>query len=603
MVPLMERANGRKHDALAGLDPRLQYAVWWHGGVRKNPQDKKVPLVRVWLRELLPMGGYGFELTRDVGINHLGQLRIGTVWRAGRCSAQLSFEQQTFRVRLGQHRMSSQAQWGREHGRHLLDESVYPLPFKDRDRSKVLIFNEIAGCRSVLVPSLEFFTRCYGRSAEVNRVLATYRWEEVADRLLLPCIWETLPGHWGVALPAVANNDDAVLLAHLHHDPFAIAAAKRIYAELDIGFENSSWVFPSIGPWFDEEVELIVGGMWLDAQRTRFLGLRVVGCSLPTGPDIDARRVQNPGPAEVPAGGDAPETTWSGGRLQASDVERLGVGLTAAQPPDHVSGRAEFMDDDFVIPGRQRVVHFRHLAEAQTRPVPGDGADDMETASTGERQGGPSGTGKATIHSRLVLGSEGALRDVWNALLYLQDHHGDLVHSLAWYTTDSGLQDAGSAQGPMLEPLSPYTEEEERLVRKDRSRIYLDYAAGITRSLLIARVLTPGAEVFLFELERREVKTAENDGPGKKEDNFSGLVICRPPGAALREWIRDLVNAIRLECGVMKRVLFNPLTRSASDRMDDYRRSSSKADAISGHSTVINALEKVGVHLPRDAEG
>lgn len=227
----------------------------------------------------------------------------------------------------------------------------------------------------------------------------------------------------------------------------------------------------------------------------------------------------------------------------------------------------------------------------------------METASTGERQGGPSGTGKATIHSRLVLGSEGALRDVWNALLYLQDHHGDLVHSLAWYTTDSGLQDAGSAQGPMLEPLSPYTEEEERLVRKDRSRIYLDYAAGITRSLLIARVLTPGAEVFLFELERREVKTAENDGPGKKEDNFSGLVICRPPGAALREWIRDLVNAIRLECGVMKRVLFNPLTRSASDRMDDYRRSSSKADAISGHSTVINALEKVGVHLPRDAEG
>lgn len=602
MFSSMEATTARKHDALAGIDPELQFAVWWYGGVRKNPQVKTVPLVRVWFREILPTGGYGFELSRDVGINHLGQLRIGTVWQAGRSSKQLRFEHQTFRVRLGQHWMSSQAQWSQGRGGQLLEPSVYPLPFKDRDRSKVLIFNEITSRRSVLVPSLEFFTRCYGRSAEVNRVLATYDWSEVAERLLLPCNWESPAGSWGVALPAVVNNGDAVLLAHLQHDPFAIAAAKRIYAELETEFEKSMWVFPSIGPWFDEEVELIVSGIWLDPQRTRFLSLRVIGCSLPTGPDIDARRVHNPGPAEVPAGPDAPETTWRGSRLSSADVQGLGVGLTATQPPDHVSGRAEFEDDEFVVPGSQRRVHFRRLPEAKTRPVPGERLDDMEIASTGERQGGPTGTGKASIHSSVVLGSDGALRDVWNALVYLQEQHGDLIQSLAWYTTDSGFQEADQAPDPRLEPLSPYTEEEDRLVRKDRSRIYLDYAAGITRSLLIARVLTPEAEVFLFELERREVKTSQPDGLLTKEDNFSGLVICRPPSTVLHEWIRDLINAIRLECGTMKRVLLNGLTRSDRGRVDHYRRSSSKVDAISGHSTVINALEKVGVHVPRDKD-
>ena len=82
-------------------------------------------------------------------------------------------------------------------------------------------------------------------------------------------------------------------------------------------------------------------------------------------------------------------------------------------------------------------------------PVPGD-----ETIfSTGEPYGSGKGVGQASIHAPIRLESQGFLRDMWNALLYLQSAYPTAIHSVSWFTFEDGFS---TSPDPRLISLEPF---------------------------------------------------------------------------------------------------------------------------------------------------
>lgn len=584
-------ASARLSAPLLNFHSNKKLVVWWYGGVRKNPRVRSLPHVRVFFREMLDHGEFADHFYQeDVGITSLGQLRIGSIWEGNTSTQRLRYEQQRFTVQFGAEEITSQSKSRQNLGEPLWWESEYSLPFGSGDRSNVALFRSADQDQVVCVPALELFARGYGRAAEVNRILCTYPWPEVEERLLLPFDAEPKPDTWGVKLPLDATNDDAAFLAHLTHDPYTISVVKRIYAELELG-DDRAWKFPTIRPWFRGKVTLILDGIWLDDERTRFLGLRIKGFDEPQGPELDVVRV-NPGKAEQAASDDAPETSWRGAPLAQPSLAEMPVGLTDEEAPDHGAQRVEIQDDRFEMPSNRRRITLRTLEQAATRSTKTPTQAIADKNSAAEAEGVGKGVGSAKIHTPIVLESRGALLDICSFLKDLHKNYTKDVRELNWYTTSTGFI---SCHAPeiLMQPLAPLAEAEEEIAHRDGGWLYFNPRKMDPRGLLIARATTELWHVFFLELQRR---ITEKNG----EEPFSGLVVRTPLGVSVDSWLPEVIDAIRLEGGIMHRVMAR--RRSDGTFKAQYRRSSAVEDYCSGQSTVLNAFAKVGLTMPRQSK-
>jgi hypothetical protein len=569
--------------------------VAWYGACVPNLRDRTLPRVVTWFYRINDDGTVGLKSSQRVGITDLGMLQIGTLWKGIACRTQIRFEERQFEVDYteGNWRITSQAKETSDGRGELVPDHVYPLPYGAKDRSEVLVFNTRQGGQ-LLVPCLEFFTRCYGRSAHVNRVLATYPWTEAEPRLHLPVTQPVPASHWAIKLASKTINDDAILLAHIKYDSYAARAAKWIHADLNAQFTGpASLAFPAIGPWFQGPAKLLVEGVRLD--KARFLALRVTGMSEPRGPKIWSFR-ENEGQAEEAAAEGAAITGWRGGRSrELGNIPSMPT-LTADDAPDYESGSVEVRNPVIKILGTRRDVEAQPLAHAKTRPSAPVPSPEARQHAAGERQGSGRGTGWAAIRTETKLQSEGAARDVWNALQFLKMEHPDVIQQVGWFSLDTGTVNVVDPE-PSLTSLLPREEEEQRKKSKLLSKwVFADVATQRVRGVLIAVVTTPSKTVFLFELERRVgLRTAGDGSSEDKEESFCGLVVAKPPGLPAAQWIARVLHGIRSEEGVMSRV-----TDYCPERLgEDYRRSTSEGDVVAGQSTVISALQKVGVKVPR----
>ena len=140
--------------------------VWWYCGLYKNLQDSTQPLVLVAFRKLMDSQSLSDEIVyQRIPLTALGQFRIGTVWEDGACWMSMSFESQVFDVDFTQHGWALTS----FQRRHVLDlpppypSEIHPLHY-GRDKNWLLEFSLETGGK-LIVPCLEFFTRCYGRAA------------------------------------------------------------------------------------------------------------------------------------------------------------------------------------------------------------------------------------------------------------------------------------------------------------------------------------------------------------------------------------------------------------------------------------------------------
>lgn len=547
----------------------------------------------------MPNGSLGNFFRVEVGITDLGLLQVGTIWEGKTCKQQIAFSQETFEVDFtpGNWRITDQRDHFYLTGRALIPEEVYPLRYKTGDRSLLLEFRTASGQR-LLVPCLEFYSRYFGRSGHVSRVLATYEWDDAQARLFVPFTYSAPPGHWPIKLASSCYNADAIFLAHVLHDPFATHAAKSIYAWLDHQYpEFGGKAFLKAEPWFKGAATLVVQGRRIDDDT--FLALRIVGGSDPKGLQIDVYR-ENPGKADEAAPVGAPISRSKGGRELNPAPSGLVVNLTPDDEPGQNGDIVEILNPAFQVVGEKRQVLRHRLANASTRPGQPIPNEKSEQHSPGERHGSGGKTGYASIHTEEIVHSfSGAMRDIWDGLLYFRRTQPEFVTAVGWYSSELGkfVIDDGD-KGYQLVALKLYDDEQKELLpKKDWKWVYKDSSLKEPRGVLVAYVQTEAGSACLFENERRRFNCTADDGTKyAREESYSGLVLVPPADRPPKEWVTEVLDGIRRECGIMERV-----ENHAPPGARFYHRSNSPSAQVAGQATVRNALKKVEILLPKES--
>lgn len=574
-----------------------EWMVWWYAGIYKNPQDTHQPHCLVVFRQKdSDDWSLGTVYTKRVPLTWLGQLRIGSVWKNGLYCKETVLVEKKFDVDFtkGKWQFSSLNDTVRSCTSPPFPESTYPLSYPI-DRSWLLEFPIDTGGKLV-IPCLEFFLRVYGRSAEVNRVLATYPWEgaddSVMSRFFAPGGKPAEPGIWKVNLKKELVLDDAVLLAHIKYDTYAELAAKAIHSNLEIEFKKKSdaSAFIPIGPWFQGPAKLRVEGIWFNNQKS-FLALRVTGVNNPPGPPIH-RELEN---HNTNTDSDlAPDQ--DGGKAGASSKSPSGlIELTGDASPDMNSAHAEIYDADFIILGEPREIVT--VQRDKTNVASGSQRSGVTSSTTvfsaGDPHGSGTGVGQADIQAREVLESHGALRDIWKALLLQATKRPDLIKSVEWFTFDTGFKSDSEPELVGLKPLNP----KDGAGKAIRNWVYLDIPTKKLRGLLVARVFAGGKSVFFVEIQRRpRTKKVEGGEKIKTEEPFSGMVFVLDDEKQFVPVLQEILSQVRYAKGIIDNLIgrCKLLTRGAG-KAYAFRHTAVKDDTVACETAVMNALGKVGV--------
>lgn len=579
--------NVRPSEDLRAIQGKV--VVWWFGGIVQNRRDESVPKVAVFLRTLDKDNVPRAWQQISVALTHLGILRIGTVWQNGVCIGKA--EQDDLRAEIeftpGEWSFTSPDECLYKGEPSPLSGSDYPLRYQ-RDRNWLISFRLPNG-GNLLVPCIEFLTRCYGRSQEVPRILTTYRWEEAANRFFAPFDATAVePGYWPIRLRKRLHNGDTVFLAHALHDDFARNAAKSIFTQISTAFNRGdSYAFPKIGPWFSGTATIKVRGHWINNGRT-FLALRVDGLTEPSGIPLQRDR-ENSNKVENPATGSGIGEAWKGapGRHIVRPPEI--VDLTDANAPRFGAASTDVVEDDFEVLGEKRAVKDYRRYQAETSAGKRSDGRNPDSFSSGEVRGAGTDTGHASIHAHVAMESEGTLRDMWNALRKLPTSHPDQVRSVEWYTHENGFR---SSEPPQLVALTPFDKDDKDITTKKRNWLFFDVEHRLPRGILVARVVSPKKVIYIVEIQRRPRIAKGDDGTETgAEESFQGLVFELHDELTFLDWLNYLLSEIRHVVGIVKN-----LTAPCPGNAFSFRHVRS-GDKHPGQAAVRNALEKLDIKV------
>lgn len=270
--------------------------TWFYCGIKKNTSDQFQPLTNVAFRYRLGDGSFSDNVVyRDIPIEHLGQLSIGSLCKNNRVTAWAQFEEREFEV-LHYRKWFWFESFHSTEGTHFdppYPMSLYPLPYP-KDRNWMVSFKLKTGGKLV-IPTLEYFTRCYGRSGKLRRYLTTPRLCQhgnFTDLFFNPINQPEEPGKWKINLRKGFYDGDAIFLAHLKYDEHTQMAAKFASSMSEAQYQpikGHTLTFPKIGPWYLGPSRLLVRGYPFNENRS-FLGLQITGVSEPLGKEIEKCR-------------------------------------------------------------------------------------------------------------------------------------------------------------------------------------------------------------------------------------------------------------------------------------------------------------------------
>lgn len=568
------------------LEVDKDYALLWYGGHKSGQGPGSVPYVAVFFREFRAGALYGKWIVRWCLATLLGQMRIGSIWRNGFSDRQIVFKQYHY---VGAYRLE---QWSTTiaAGSAPIAAHGYELP-NEKERSRLLQLQSQNGV--LYVPCLEFFTRCYARDAEINRVLITYETSEIIERLKLQDDVESVTDAWSVWVPPRVPLADARFLAHLRYDDKAWNKVKGIKAELDQQLRQKKLphAFVPIGPWHFGPAQLKVEGLPL--ANGDFLGLRITGQTLP--------ETQIHAQYEIGSPNDGSEMgAYPRPQREIREVpEGSSVTVAEHQAADSDTDIYEVKDPAIEILNVVPQITKKAIQKAPHRPTIRVPSAPSDSATPGELGGSGKGVSSLSVQSDAVLLSDGSVRDLWNGLLAIQKANPAIIKSLCWYHpqhkfNESQVQAYVQLPQPKADASDGSDNAEERMMK---TRSWLNKPQLLTsRGVCVIRVVSPFITGYLFEVQR--VTKPELDGKQTNGDktlteleNFCGLAVAPPKGAEFESWMNKVLNAISLETGVMNRVL-----RSIDfHHGEDYRRSSKRTDLTPGITTAMNALSKLKI--------
>ncbi|WP_336367400.1 hypothetical protein [Marinobacter sp. C2H3] len=594
----LKRVNSslRLKDSLTGNVGN--WIAWWYCGIYKNQQAGSQPNVLVAFRELWDSGYLSDDfILRRVPLSTLGHVRLGTVWQNGVCRREAEFDTCEFDVdyRSAKWQFSSFHYASQNNIAPPYPFTLYPLRYKS-DRNWLIEFDLETGGK-LIIPCLEFFSRCYGRSVELRRVLATYPWYGTeggdGNRLYAPLDQPEEDGKWKVKLRKRLANGDVLFLAHVKYDRYAESRAKQIYAQIE-ALHDPSGKYPAflrVGPWFKELARLKVKGIWFE-NRKSFLGLQIVGASDPSGVPIERSR-DNRNNAEQPADIDSQKQAWQGATGRSSVTPPQIIDLTKDNEPDQSAGSIEVEEPKFEVLGTQRLVtNYRDKQAKDTAgsKLKGDGS---ESYSTGEHHGEGKGVGYASIRAEPVMESQGVMRDMWNAIVFLSEAHPRKIRKVEWFTFEDGYS---SDKEPKLIALESFDADEsvqgdEELPRTILNWPYIDRHQSKLRGVLVARLSLPDKSVHIVEIQRRRKRSATGIS-WDSEESFRGLVFVLNDQKSFECWLRTLLSRVRHVTGV-----FQKLVNDCPGDAASFQHRPAKKERVPCERAVLLALEKIGFVL------
>ena len=554
-----------------------------------------VPRVVVWFREIYDGGTLGNFISRTVALTSLGQLRIGSVWKNGRSSTHIQYPRRLFRVNFREdhwNQAQSSAMHWRETGDELISQEEYQLRFGARDRSKLLSLS--CNQETLIIPCLEFL-RCYGRNQEINRVLTTYAWDEVAQRLRLnePIIPKDEVRV--VELPWFATEADCHLLSHLRYDAFAQRMVRGIRAEIEneLGSprSNNHFAFPTIGPWFTGPAEIEVEGV--EVSPGTFLGLRISGYTVPLKPSIQVERKEFP-----PVGNEG----YSGIPHPARHSKHFGEDEIAAidddLTPDQDSELVVISDTSIRLLAAAPVTRLT-TEKTIARGSSGPATQAAELSAPGVAGGSGKGVGLAHFVSEVEPEKNGALTDLWKGLKHLHIEYPNILTTLNLFTFEGTVSPSATQELKLLSlGFSEHIKGKKKVLSSRAAKWVYTHLKKPTkpRGALVIEVGSPLVHGYLFEVQRRII-CSKNSDDGEKEQSYCGLAIETPAGKYPGDWIPEVLFQIAEANGIMGQAL----AKLSGLQGQTYRRSRSAYAEVSGQATAILALSKLNIDIPKSA--
>jgi len=563
--------------------PGDRWIVWSLAGLIKNVNERHRPDVRVEFRRLIGDGPSGDTVSDNVVYRHIaiqlaGQLKIGTVVEGNRITHRLRMVLRRFMVDF------TEGTWSRAAFVKTLHEEVVEAPYpyeswplgdcgeRDRndDRSQrvrhlkfpIIEASEGSGGGYLSIPSLEFFSRLYGRSQEVKRILTTYPWggeKGAQERLYTTPVHPDAAVKWGVHLGKRLKIDDAVYVACLKNDPYAKAVSKEIYqsfAEFRLPAWNRDSPFsPPISPWFQGTTEIDVLGIPLEGD-TSFLGLCIVGCEEPQGSEIVAD-LSNTNKVREKASGDGQGKGWEGSPEREEIEEQDGdekpelIKITSTTSPGRtVKSRLHMADADFKIIGKRRKIRQVIRDKAATSAAPRTEAERPEKSAPTGGVSHDKNVGLVTISAKSVEEQKavGPLNALWNSARALVANVESRFDAVQLYT-GSGYTDEEEPRFISLVP-APAPDEDEKT---KATRSWASVGSG-PRCALVFRMRKNETWFHFIDIQKR---------PGTRE-SFAGLVFVLEDGQSLNdksmaEWLAGILLGLHTVSGVIGNLLMNNL--------------------------------------------
>lgn len=584
----MPEKKSKSRILIEGLpaDDNIRRVAWWYCGLQKNSSAPSEPKVEVCFRTIRNDGSFGPFAHFNVGITNLGQVRLGSIWRNQKRCGQIDLATETFQVDFSDDGWRYARPWEKSNDPDdpgWLITHEHQLPDKERHaKTHVVQFHLTNNPRGLIAPCLEVFSRLYGRSQYVKRVLLTQPFISAYGKLIVPDIEPAPPDTWQVTLDKHCVNGDGSFLAHLRHDPVTQKRTRLIWSQSEAAqnVHGNSQAFPKIGPWFSGPAQLMVRGLWLAPEKRRFLALQIIGCSDPNGVEIylDRANTNLTGPLEKIKDG----TSWPSVKPDSAP-ELNEIRVTHIQEPSGTFGPEEISDDDFVVLGKPRKVTRLTRESTGIREKPPaikQGAADK--LSGGANHGKGQDVAPATITAPETTDVDETMIEVWKTLKEMSRDSRSLITEVISLSFDG----KESMDSPKLIALpNPAI---TRDINPDCAPwLYLDHTTKKhIRGVMLLRVTTTRGVGYIMEVQKRPPHTAT--GKEQSTGSFQGLAFRSRDSANFEEWLSTLLKATANAMGVVSKV-----TTSCPGRSCTFMHISDERGGIP--KSVKNGLSGIGL--------
>lgn len=517
--------------------------AWWYCGFVKNHRAPSDPQILVCFKLQGKSQKYYYY---KVGLSHILQVPIGSIWLGQRRIGQMPLTTTEFSVNYNDRGYTFCGPWEKTSSKTWLIPSFkYTLPEQSfHPKTRLIRFKADNNSAELLVPCLEFFFKDYGFSHFLKKTIITNSFNQVLDKLIAPDVIKPQPDRWLVTARKRCLDDEYIFLAHLKHDPVTKSRVRKIWAQLENSHKNGVKVHnPNIHPWFSGEARIKVSGVWLDKDQKVFLGLRILSNCFPDGKEILFDRENTNLTNKDNTNGKG--RSWP--KKKSTGTPR-DVRITSDEEPGSDEDFIEIYNPPLEIlgPARQLTKVVRnHTSEKTECTFIHQGQCDKYSGGT--PHGYNESVGQAVFTTPAHLETSGILQDMWKALSFFNQDPSSHITNIASMTWNGPQH---STRFPVMLPF-PLLNNPQQHSRSIREWPHLDYTSNKRRNLLIIQIETTAGIAYILEIQRRTKINKE----GKKEDreSFAGLVFTAGSKSELYEWLKPFLQRLITEEGKLSR--------------------------------------------------